>query len=293
MDSDPVVRYDHRSWRLPLRFTVVRNPPLLGVHGNFSPRRPMIDQGRQNNDRVCRMPLAVASLITLLGVPQLIVADDFSALVTFSSNYFYRGYSKSANTPTVRANADYGLRLGDNGAYLGTWISRVEFGDHRYPDRTDVEFYPYLGAHFKIAEDWRLDTSVSRYIFVGDLFGKTSDYNEYNASLHLSDVASARFAFSDDLYHRGHAAFNYEVSGRYPVTETIEASAGFGYYDAKPTLEYNSLYWNFGFTWFFSYVSMDFRYVDYFSVSAPVRGSPSIALPYVDPKFVFSLSAGW
>lgn len=236
--------------------------------------------------------IRIPSLLALWSMALSAWADDFSALVAFSSNYFYRGYSKSANTPTVRANADYQLRFGDHSAYLGTWISRVEFGDHHSPNRADVEFYPYLGSRFTIAEDWRLDTSISRYIFAGDLFGKSSDYNEYNASLHLRDLGSARFSFSDDLYHRGHAAFNYELSGRYPVTESIEASAGFGYYVAKPTLEYNSLYWNCGFTWFFHHGAIDLRYVDYHAISGP-SGSPSFELSYVDPKFVFSLSAGW
>lgn len=231
-------------------------------------------------------------LLLLLSLPSPSRADEFSALLTFSSNYFYRGYSKSANSPTVRANADYELNIGEHRAYLGGWVSRVDFAGDSYPDSADAEFYPYLGGNFKLAEDWRLDAAVARYVFAGDVFGQNSDYNEYTLTLHFSDLCSARFAYADDLYHRGHAAFDYEISGRYPLTETIEASVGLGYNNAAPTLEYNSLYWNAGVTWFFEYGSLDLRYVD-FSRLEPARGSQSIVLPFVDPKFIISVSTGF
>ena len=237
------------------------------------------------------LALAGVSLLLSSQAPP-VCADEFSALVMFTTNYFYRGYSKSGNDPTVRANADYELRFDEVRAYFGTWLSRIDFEDGAYPDAADVEFYPYLGLNFKLADNWRLDASVARYLFVGKLFGQYSDYNEYGAALHYRDLLSVRADVSDDLYHRGHASMNYELTGRYPITDAIEASAGLGYFVGKPAVEYDVLYWNVGFTWFLEYVSADLRYVD-FAHSAPTHDPDAVIVPELDQKVLFSLSAGF
>lgn len=251
-----------------------------------------LDKDDVKDQRWHRRPFVAGLLVWLCAQPSSPRADDFSALVMFTSNYFYRGYSKSGNNPTVRANADYEFRFGEDSVYLGSWISRIDFEDGGFPDPADVEFYPYVGVHLKLTDDWRFDTSVSRYLFVGQLFGKDSDYNEYSASIHYKDLLSARADFADDLYHRNHAAMNYELSGRYPITDSIQFSAGFGYFGGKPAVEYDALYWNLGFSWFFPYGAIDVRYVD-FTHSAPTENPNAVIVPALNNNFVFSLSAGF
>lgn len=219
-------------------------------------------------------------------------ADDLSALVMFATNYFYRGYSKSGNDPTVRGNADYEFRFGDSRVYLGSWLSRIDFEDGHYPDAADVEIYPYVGVNLKLAEDWHLDTAVSRYLFVGKLFGRYSDYNEYSMSLHYRDLLSVRADLADDLYHRNHAGMNFEMSGRYPVTAALQLSAALGYFGGKPAVEYDTLYWNVGLTAFLKYAAADIRYVDY-AHSAPTRNPDAVVVPGLDARVVFSLSVGF
>lgn len=238
------------------------------------------------------VPCGLVVALALCGEPRYLRAEDFSALVMFTTNYFYRGYSKSGNEPTVRANADYEVRFDKVRAYAGTWLSRIDFADTGYTDRADVEFYPYLGLNLTLADDWYGDLSVSRYLFVGKLFGRYSDYNEYSASLHYRDLLSLRADIADDLYHRGHSGMNYEVSGRYPITEAAEVSAGFGYFGGKPAVEYDAMYWNLGFTWFWKYASLDLRYVD-FAHSAPSADPETVVVPELTSKVVFSLSAGF
>lgn len=217
-------------------------------------------------------------------------AEKFSALLSFASNYFYRGYSKSNNNPTIRANVDYEH---GSGLYLGTWLSWVNLGDKRSEDRSDVEFYPYAGFVYKLAEDVRVDASVSRYVFNDKLQGKYSDYNEYSLTLRYSDLLSASFSYADDAYHRDTDTFNYEVSARYPLTSSLETSAGIGYNEALHLLEYNTLYWNAGFTWYFHrFAAVDLRYVD-FAWTADSQRAGSIELPYIDSEFLFSLTAGF
>jgi len=227
--------------------------------------------------------------VSLMHFPATARAEGFGALAIVSSNYSYRGYSKSANHPTARANLDYGHK---SGFFVGSWISWVDFADNGYPDRSNVEFYPYVGFNYKLADHWRVETSVARYLYDGRIDGKFSDYNEYSAALHYSDLASVRFDFANDAYNRGAGATNVEITGRYPIFAHWSVSAGLGYNDATPVLEYTTLYWNLGLTWFFKYGALDLRYADAADLADSSKGL-TLELPELRQNFIFSLSVGF
>jgi uncharacterized protein (TIGR02001 family) len=75
----------------------------------------------------------------------------------FSTNYVFRGYSKSDGHPVGRANLDYEH---SSGFYLGTWVSSVDFGDDGFDDKANVEMTPYIGWSFPISDDWVPGASV-------------------------------------------------------------------------------------------------------------------------------------
>ncbi|RYU56869.1 hypothetical protein EWI61_14180 [Methylolobus aquaticus] len=224
-----------------------------------------------------------------------VAASKFGALATFTTNYFYRGYSKSDNRPSLRGNLDYEH---DSGFFGGAWLSWVDFGDGDFPGHSDLEFYPYLGYSHEIDESFRAELMVSRYIFNDRIFGRYSDYNDYSLALHYRDVASARVYYADNAYHRGAAFTTVELSGRYPVMESLEFSAGAGYNAARQVLEYDSAYWHAGLTWYWSHLAFDFRYIDGKWTSgqespASIAEHHEFELPLPDPKFMFSLTAGY
>jgi len=237
---------------------------------------------------LARLRRAACALAVLWPLP--VWAEGFSAVASVSSNYPYRGYSKSDNGPSARANLDYGHR---SGWFAGAWVAWVDFGDGGYRDRSNVEFYPYLGYGFKLAENWRAEVSVSRYLFDGRIFGQFSDYNEYSAALHFSDWLTAKVDFADDGYHRGGTLLNGEISGRYPVMANLAASAGIGYNHADVSLTDSALYWNLGLTWFFKYAAVDIRYADAIDLPASSAKTDGPSLPELRQNFVFSLSAGF
>jgi uncharacterized protein (TIGR02001 family) len=217
-------------------------------------------------------------------------ADGFSAVASVSSSYPYRGYSKSDNSPTARLNLDYGH---SSGGFAGVWVARVDFGDQGYRDRSNVEIYPYLGYGFKLAEGWRLEFAAARYVFDGRIFGKFSDYNEYRAGLHVSDWLTAKVDFADDGYHRGGAILGGEVSGRYPVTANLAASAGLAYNHIDVSLAESALYWNLGLTWYYQFAALDVRYVDAVELPTPSARHYGPSLPDLKQNFVVSLSVGF
>lgn len=218
--------------------------------------------------------------------------SEFGATLGFSTDYIYRGYTKSDGDPVAQLNMDYEHSIG---LFLGTWISMVDFNDDDFKDPSNVEFTPYLGWTFKLAEDWRLDARWTRNIYDGRIFNNPSDFNEYYLNLHFSDLVTASFSFADDAFRQKEPAFNYEFKARYPITDSLQISSGLGFYQAFEALDYDYLYWDAGFTWFYKVLAFDFRYVD----STDLRersGIPSAWLfepEPLDPTFLFSISVGF
>jgi len=218
---------------------------------------------------------------------------DFSVTLNGTTNYVYRGYTKSDNHPVAQINLDYEH---DSGVFLGTWASMVDFGedDKEFDDPAKVEITPYIGWSTALWKDWRFELFATRYIFAGKVFGDSVDYNEYFGLLHFRDLASFQFAWAPDLYDQGHNAFDYELTLRYPITDTFQISGRIGFNQAIEVLEYDYLYWDGGFSWFFKYASLDFRYVQSAYPSSKVR---KVSWPYdpdkLDPTFVFTLSIGF
>jgi uncharacterized protein (TIGR02001 family) len=177
-----------------------------------------------------------------------------------------------------------------SGVFAGLWLSRVDFADP-LASRADIEFYPYVGYGFRLAEDWRMDISVARYLFDGRIFGQESDYNEYSAGLHFRDLLSVRLNVADDGYHRGGTLFNGELSGRYPLALDWIASAGIGYNRASVALIESTVYWNVGLTGYYRHFAVDLRYVDSVDVAAATSSVPTI--PELGEKFIGSVSVGF
>ncbi len=235
---------------------------------------------------ITRMACPVLFLISIPG------HSDISGSLVFATNYVFRGYSKSDGHPVGRANLDYEH---STGFYLGTWVSSVDFGDDGFDDRANVEMSPYIGWNFPISDDWQVDTYLTRYIYDGKIFGHDSDYNELDVLVNFRDLVTARFAWSDDLYNQGSSAFDYELTGRYALTDTFEMSAGVGLSETNEALEYNYLYWNLGVTWyFFKHGAMDFRYAQAARFAEKANKNPwPFDPPMINDTFIFSISVGF
>ncbi len=215
---------------------------------------------------------------------------DFHGTLTGRTDYIWRGYSKTDGGLVLQANLDYEHV---SGLYLGTSVSNVNFGNNDFNNEARVEIAPYLGWTSNIAEVWRLDVQWTRYFYDGDIFGHPSDYNEFYLFLHYRDIFTARASFSEDLYNQGHASGDYGLTGRYPITDTLEVSTGIGYSQARKTLEYDTLYWNTGITYYYKFVALDFRYQDAAQVGNDFITDWTYDPEIIGPTFVFSISAGF
>ena len=219
---------------------------------------------------------------------------ELSGGLTGTTDYIWRGYSKSDGKPAAQANIDYYFK---SGAYLGAFASTVNFADHGFENRSTLEFRPYLGFSYKLSDDWRFNVAWTRYIYDGKIFDQVVDYNEFYLHSHFRDLLTANINFSENSYQQNHMSFNSELTGRYPITDSIEISSTVGYNNQKKVLGYDYLYWTSGLTVHFSRnIGIDVRYYGGIHASSkkeelyPQWGfHPHV----VDNRVVFSITVGF
>ena len=253
------------------------------------------DPTRQGKSRGWWTGYALVLLAMALALlPRSPRADaNSSALVALTSNYVYRGYSKSDGAPVLQGNIDYEH---SSGFFLGTWVSQVDFGHERYQGRTNLEANPYVGVSLGLSENWRFGTTLAGYLYDGKVYGHEADYGEINALLYFRDLLMAHVGISYDAYGLGRSTLDYEIDLRYPVMDTVEVSSGLGYEDANTVINYNRVYWHIGTDWFLDkHFALALRYYDTQLFNELKNGTEDTRFKSsrIGSHMVFSISIGF
>jgi uncharacterized protein (TIGR02001 family) len=215
---------------------------------------------------------------------------DIHGIVTGTTNYVGRGYTKSNNGLAIQGNLDY---QHSSGFYLGAYASNVNFGDRSYKNSAKVEFSPYLGVTQKLADNWQVEVQWVRYLYDGKIFGRQADYNEFQLLLHYHDLLTVRASVSDDFYGQQKVTGDYEATITYPITDLLEVTTGLGYSQVEQVLEYDYLYWNVGFTARYKFIVADLRYMQSYEATVADKTSWRYDPEFLHPTVVFSLSVGF
>jgi len=85
---------------------------------------------------------------------------NFSATVTFTTDYVLRGISQTDSKPAVQGSLDY---KHPSGAYIGIWGSNVDDSI----SKGDLELDIYGGYTFELFSNFNLDASIIYYYYPG------------------------------------------------------------------------------------------------------------------------------
>jgi uncharacterized protein (TIGR02001 family) len=198
--------------------------------------------------RLRTWPWPVACALLLAAAPPLRAASPWSATITGTTDYIYRGSSRTDERPALQAGFNYQSPIG---AFAGAWGSGV----NPYPyNRHAVEFDLYAGWGWQLSPRWSARTAYTRTLYAWDHRRQAYDYGEFSVSLGFEDRLAATVSFQPDstqattyTYARNKHATSYELSGtlplprawRLPAQPTLLASAG--YYDQSQLFHAN--YW--------------------------------------------------
>lgn len=170
------------------------------------------------------LPAALATVL-FAGAVTAQAAPDISGNVALTSDYRFRGISQSDESAAIQGGFDIAW---DNGIYLGTWGSSVDFDSNDgYDGSLELDYYG--GWAGDITDNIGVDVGYMYYDYPGD-DGLEGDYQEVYLKLNLWG-GTLGVNHSDDYYAET-GRFTY-VFGDYslPVGETFSLDLHLGYND--------------------------------------------------------------
>ncbi len=168
---------------------------------------------------------AVLAATLLAGVAASAQAVDISGNVALTSDYRFRGISQSDESPAIQGGFDIGF---ENGIYLGTWGSSVDFDSNDGFDGS-LELDYYGGWAGSITDSIGIDVGYIYYDYPGD-DGAEGDYQEVYGSISLWDL-SLGVAYSDDYYGETGDFFYYQAGYSLGLTDNLSLDLHVGYND--------------------------------------------------------------
>ncbi|TGD73897.1 hypothetical protein E4634_07080 [Mangrovimicrobium sediminis] len=169
---------------------------------------------------------AVLAATVLGGVSATAQAMEISGNVALTSDYRFRGISQSDESIAIQGGFDLGF---ENGIYLGTWGSSVDFDTNGDGFDGSLELDYYAGWAGSISDNIGIDVGILYYDYPGDDDAE-GDYLEFYGSVSLWDV-SLGLAYSDDYYGETGEFFYYSADYSLGLTDNLSLDLHAGYND--------------------------------------------------------------
>lgn len=223
-------------------------------------------------------------LFAAAGAGAQIEADNFSATVTLTSDYVYRGVSQSSEDPAIQGSFSFETEAG---FIAGLWASSVQFPTAGQRDSPrDLELDYFVGYRLDLGPAFSGEVGVTHYSYPGADTAFDYDYSEVRLTIGFEDAAAAAVAFADDAFGHGEESVSYELLGRLPLGGRLEAVAGVGYYDLQQVFGDSYLYWSLDLSRVLGRFTLSGTYIDTGGAAETIWGSR-----LTGERLVVSLSA--
>ncbi len=176
------------------------------------------------------LPAAIATgLVAGFTVPAAQAEMEIAGNVALTSDYRFRGISQSDESIAVQGGFDLGW---DNGIYIGTWGSSVDFDTNGEGFDGSLELDYYIGWASDIGDTGvSIDVGYLYYDYPGD-DDVEGDYQELYASVGFWDVTLG-MAYSDDYYGETDTFFYYYADYSFGFAENFSLDFHIGYNDLE------------------------------------------------------------
>ncbi|RLQ20998.1 hypothetical protein DWB85_14855 [Seongchinamella sediminis] len=171
------------------------------------------------------LPAAIAASLLAGATATSVQAAEISANVALVSDYRFRGISQSDEDIALQGGFDLAF---ENGIYIGTWGSTVDFDSNDGFDGS-LELDYYIGWGMDIGENSAIDVGYLYYDYPGD-DGAEGDYQELYGSFSFHDLTLG-MAYSDDYYGETDTFFYYYADYSFGLAENLSLDFHVGYND--------------------------------------------------------------
>lgn len=193
--------------------------------------------------------------------PVALDAFSFSATVTATSDYVFRGISQNDEKAALQASVDVEH---ESGFYAGLWGSPVDFNDG---EEAEVEIDWYAGYAYETGP-WNADTRLTYYWYPGAEDSLDYDYTElsFEGAYDFGSLAlGGLFAYSPEYFGNSGDAEYIQAKLDLPLPENFSAHAYLGrqFIDDNATYGYPDITdWNLGFGYSWEALELDLSYID-------------------------------
>lgn len=143
--------------------------------------------------------------------------------LSLTSDYVFRGVSQTMRDPAIQGGLDYSF--GDNGWYVGTWASNIDYGSNS----PNIELDTYVGWTHDVSQDWNVDLSLVRYNYLGAGTGYGNiDYNELIGKVTWNENVTLTLGYTNDYANSSQSATYVALSGSWDVGKGFNVSASAG-----------------------------------------------------------------
>ncbi|KAA1189223.1 hypothetical protein F0M18_16245 [Pseudohalioglobus sediminis] len=171
------------------------------------------------------LPAAIAASVLAGATATTVQAAEISANVALVSDYRFRGISQSDEDIAIQGGFDLAF---DNGIYIGTWGSSVDFDSVDGFDGS-LELDYYIGWGMDVGENSAIDVGYLYYDYPGD-DGDNGDYQEIYGSFSWHDLTLG-MAYSDDYYGGTDKFFYYYADYSWGFAENWSLDFHVGFND--------------------------------------------------------------
>ncbi|GAB6042439.1 TorF family putative porin [Endothiovibrio diazotrophicus] len=198
------------------------------------------------------------ALMVALLAGSAVAQAEWSANVALTTDYVWRGYSQSDESPAIQGGIDYNH---ESGFYVGTWASNVDFGP---ANDADMEWDLYGGFSGELANGLGYDLGLVYYGYPDSTATESWLEGYLNLSYALTDMVTLNggLAYSSDVYGMSEDAIYYNAGLDFSLPQDFGLSASVGYYDDDDKVFNNYTDWKLALTKSFNSFDFELGYTD-------------------------------
>lgn len=157
-------------------------------------------------------PFFIAVIFTLTCLAPCNAAADWSGNVSLANNYLFNGISQTDDDVALQAGITWSA---ENGLYLGSWASNIDYGA-----QANLEIDFYLGYAHSFNQQHSIDTGISQYTYHGSSSSEALNFSEFYLKYHFTNT-SLSFWYSTDYFASGARHYIMMASHTFTFTEQL------------------------------------------------------------------------
>lgn len=208
--------------------------------------------------------LTAAAASALMGAAAQVQAFEIAGNVALTTDYRFRGISQSDEDPAIQGGFDAGL---ENGLYIGTWGSSIDFGDSNDTGSFGtLELDYYAGWAGPIGDsNFGLDVGYIYYDYPGDTVNPKGDFGEAYIGVSWKDLSFKTY-YSDDFYAETDEAWYFTGDYSFTLLDALSIGLHAGYssfddddgpFPAGGGLDGTDEYWDYSVSVSYTWATVD------------------------------------